>query len=277
MLPITIKNKDYSHTSRMADQVLSHSLFPEQAHHHQTNQPPSTTSQVWKLYSKAKDNLQNGSRLENLSWRMMTMTLKKKTVSQESSTPEKANIITPAETVVTDNNQYYHCSNGPPSDIALSLDEMLNFYCDTPTTTTTTTTTTSESNQTQCTNCTTKITPLWRRDPSGNALCNACGLFLKLHGVVRPLSLKKDVIKKRNRSNSRSSKKPIEINKRQRQQQQQQQEETFTDYQPSLSSSFDSSFTCVNHAYPMDLDFNNIPPELLPFLTCVPNNSFFFT
>lgn len=77
----------------MADQVLSHSLFPEQAHHHQTNQPPSTTSQVWKLYSKAKDNLQNGSRLENLSWRMMTMTLKKKTVSQESSTPEKANII----------------------------------------------------------------------------------------------------------------------------------------------------------------------------------------
>lgn len=56
-----------------------------------------------------------------------------------------------------------------------------------------------QNGQTQCYNCSTKTTPLWRRDPSGNPLCNACGLFLKLHGVVRPLSLKTDVIKKRNR------------------------------------------------------------------------------
>ena len=30
-------------------------------------------------------------------------------------------------------------------------------------------------------------------------LCNACGLFLKLHGRPRPISLKTDVIKSRNR------------------------------------------------------------------------------
>lgn len=53
---------------------------------------------------------------------------------------------------------------------------------------------------TKCTNCGTSTTPLWRRNPDGQPLCNACGLFLKLHGVVRPLSLKTDVIKKRNRS-----------------------------------------------------------------------------
>src|SRR5699024_9608392 len=53
-----------------------------------------------------------------------------------------------------------------------------------------------------CTNCLTSTTPLWRRNPEGQALCNACGLFLKLHGVVRPLSLKTDVIKKRNRSSA---------------------------------------------------------------------------
>jgi len=52
---------------------------------------------------------------------------------------------------------------------------------------------------TTCTNCHTTNTPLWRRNPEGQPLCNACGLFLKLHGVVRPLSLKTDVIKKRNR------------------------------------------------------------------------------
>ncbi|KAF8909838.1 hypothetical protein CPB85DRAFT_705335 [Mucidula mucida] len=50
---------------------------------------------------------------------------------------------------------------------------------------------------TLCTNCQTTNTPLWRRDPEGQPLCNACGLFYKLHGVVRPLSLKTDVIKKR--------------------------------------------------------------------------------
>ncbi|KAB5560279.1 GATA zinc finger protein [Coniochaeta sp. 2T2.1] len=74
----------------------------------------------------------------------------------------------------------------------------------------------SDSAPTTCTNCFTQTTPLWRRNPEGQPLCNACGLFLKLHGVVRPLSLKTDVIKKRNRgsgpvpvggTNTRSGKK----------------------------------------------------------------------
>ncbi|KAJ4298562.1 Sodium- and chloride-dependent GABA transporter 1 [Collariella sp. IMI 366227] len=59
--------------------------------------------------------------------------------------------------------------------------------------------TTGTNAPTTCTNCFTQTTPLWRRNPEGQPLCNACGLFLKLHGVVRPLSLKTDVIKKRNR------------------------------------------------------------------------------
>ncbi|KAJ1739841.1 Sodium- and chloride-dependent GABA transporter 1 [Coemansia sp. RSA 989] len=56
-----------------------------------------------------------------------------------------------------------------------------------------------------CTNCSTTTTPLWRRDPEGKPLCNACGLFFKLHGVTRPLSLKTNVIKKRNRSSNKKS------------------------------------------------------------------------
>lgn len=40
-------------------------------------------TQVWRLYTKAKDTLPNGSRLENLTWRMMAMTLNKKKAAEE--------------------------------------------------------------------------------------------------------------------------------------------------------------------------------------------------
>jgi len=40
---------------------------------------------------------------------------------------------------------------------------------------------------------------LWRKDAEGHPLCNMCGMFLKLHGIVRPLSLKTDCIEKNDR------------------------------------------------------------------------------
>lgn len=54
-----------------------------------------------------------------------------------------------------------------------------------------------------CGNCSTTNTVLWRRDGNGGSLCNACGLFFKLHGVNRPLRMKTDVIRKRNRKSKK--------------------------------------------------------------------------
>ncbi|EIW76948.1 hypothetical protein CONPUDRAFT_110709 [Coniophora puteana RWD-64-598 SS2] len=55
----------------------------------------------------------------------------------------------------------------------------------------------------QCYNCHTTATPLWRKDDEGKTVCNACGLYFKLHGSARPISMKSDVIRKRSRHDAR--------------------------------------------------------------------------
>lgn len=53
--------------------------------------------------------------------------------------------------------------------------------------------------ESRCTHCGTTETSLWRR-LENKVVCNACGLYHKMHGVRRPISLKKPVIRKRRRS-----------------------------------------------------------------------------
>ncbi|KAI8617279.1 hypothetical protein BC830DRAFT_1062597 [Chytriomyces sp. MP71] len=50
-----------------------------------------------------------------------------------------------------------------------------------------------------CANCATTTTPLWRRDNHGKPICNACGLYLRLHGTSRPYGNKAEKFKRRQR------------------------------------------------------------------------------
>lgn len=50
-----------------------------------------------------------------------------------------------------------------------------------------------------CTNCGTLTTTIWRRNVHREMVCNACGLYFKLHGVNRPHSMRRDTINTRKR------------------------------------------------------------------------------
>ncbi|OWF49560.1 transcriptional regulatory protein GAT1-like [Mizuhopecten yessoensis] len=82
-----------------------------------------------------------------------------------------------------------------------------------------------------CVNCGTTTTTLWRRNGEGEPVCNACGLYYKLHQVNRPMSMKKDGIQTRKRKPKTVSKKSpskdtsLHVEHQQLQQQQQQHQQ----------------------------------------------------
>ncbi|OBZ82871.1 hypothetical protein A0J61_09078, partial [Choanephora cucurbitarum] len=82
----------------IVNQLLSNSLFPAQLEDTAENiekdidntnsdedeKKDPLASKIWRMYTKAKDSLPNGSRMENLTWRMMAMTLTKKKAAEEA-------------------------------------------------------------------------------------------------------------------------------------------------------------------------------------------------
>ncbi|GIY45940.1 transcription factor GATA-4 [Caerostris darwini] len=57
-----------------------------------------------------------------------------------------------------------------------------------------------------CSNCGTTTTTLWRRNNHGEPVCNACGLYYKLHNMNRPLAMRKAGIQTRKRKPKNSNK-----------------------------------------------------------------------
>ncbi|KAF7332922.1 GATA zinc finger domain-containing protein [Mycena venus] len=55
----------------------------------------------------------------------------------------------------------------------------------------------SEYTGPKCSHCLTRQTSVWRRSKTGAQVCNACGVYARLRGKDRPLSLKRNKIKPR--------------------------------------------------------------------------------
>ncbi|CAD6191265.1 unnamed protein product [Caenorhabditis auriculariae] len=53
------------------------------------------------------------------------------------------------------------------------------------------------SSLSRCSNCMTTKTTAWRRDLAGKLVCNACGLYYRLHRTHRPVHMRKDFIQQR--------------------------------------------------------------------------------
>ncbi|ORZ06942.1 hypothetical protein BCR42DRAFT_426755 [Absidia repens] len=75
----------------------------------------------------------------------------------------------------------------------------------------------------QCVNCQQTRTPLWRKNERGESVCNACGLYSRLHHRDRPAKMRKTTIQRRRRDCwSSEDDHPYQYQQQQQQQQQQQ-------------------------------------------------------
>lgn len=90
-------NLDFSNTNGVAhDELLQDAMFPEWRDDTATGgetfenpedmqQKDPLGTQIWKLYSRTKTRLPNQERMENLTWRMMAMNLRRREQQQQAA------------------------------------------------------------------------------------------------------------------------------------------------------------------------------------------------
>ncbi|KAI7797938.1 GATA-binding factor 2 [Triplophysa rosa] len=111
----------------------------------------------------------------------------------------------------------------------------------------------SKRTGTRCANCQTSTTTLWRRNASGESVCNACGLYFKLHNVNRPLTMKKESIQTRNRKVSSKNRKEKKLSAA--------EENLHSDFPKSLVSECDSYslgvYSHSSHSLPQNTAYHS--------------------
>ncbi|XP_068247119.1 uncharacterized protein [Palaemon carinicauda] len=94
-----------------------------------------------------------------------------------------------------------------------------------------------------CANCGTNNTKLWRRNDKGEIVCNACGLYFKLHGINRPSHLFRTAPMTRRRNPKKKK------------------EESFSKILPSLNSKQHAGMSDMESGGAELLEHNDVPTE----------------
>ncbi|CAI5757263.1 unnamed protein product [Candida verbasci] len=162
--------------------------------------------EIFKMYQN-KSYLPHNKRISNIAWRINGISKPKlvKTNTDVKFGSTKSSLL---DNLSTENNnysndpnlddfdyvahirkiskeEYQNKTNGSDFINSLELSIIADKTKNKPKSTTSSTT---SKKVLMCSNCSTKTTPLWRKSNNGDLLCNACGLFYKLHGVARPLN-----------------------------------------------------------------------------------------
>uniref|UniRef100_A0A1I8B7U4 GATA-type domain-containing protein n=1 Tax=Meloidogyne hapla TaxID=6305 RepID=A0A1I8B7U4_MELHA len=114
-----------------------------------------------------------------------------------------------------------------------------------------------------CSNCGTNTTTLWRRDQYQKPVCNACGLYFKLHSQNRPINMKKDQIQQRNRKLGIKSKKLLAMssnNNNTIDYKQQKTENTNLIINETKCEQSESEFSNINNVSLGHIKSGNTPP-----------------
>nr|CAD2196839.1 unnamed protein product [Meloidogyne enterolobii] len=120
-----------------------------------------------------------------------------------------------------------------------------------------------------CSNCRTEQTTLWRRNVRQEPVCNACGLYYKLHNQHRPINMKKDQIQSRNRKLGSKSKKLAAMSLNNIEEYKQQQVTENGILEPKCEQS-ESEFSNNNLGH---ITSGNTPPLLIKDAHNISNNS----
>lgn len=149
-------------------------LIPATQHHHQPSAPPKQEATPLSLL----ENQSEKARASNPSLFLSSyISLLELTLKQDYELSQSG-----SKTLPRDSPQNYtsRTVRTPARATTLTPAALVNLKLDSSS---------SSSKATlQCTNCHTRTTPLWRKTAQGDLLCNACGLFYKLHGILRPLN-----------------------------------------------------------------------------------------
>lgn len=159
----------------------------------------AATTQLWQALARsAANNTENNetSQLLHILNRSFAYPIGNSTSSVEDYVPEEPiSLVKNANNKFPKKKKYVDSCLNTLGNASTNYDELvrdkkLSKMCTSPN---------GSQKDMSCSNCGTLTTTIWRRSIRGEIVCNACGLYFKLHGVNRPHSMRRDTIHTRRR------------------------------------------------------------------------------